>query len=248
MKKRIIFCLLIIVLLGSFTGCGDLDPAKVTKNYVQNRFEGSLRRNYGTEFKVNIISFDENSENREAKAVAYPKKDPSLSFEMTGSIGDDYFFSDSRIGSSYHVRYDFNKVLFSKIDKELGGKYSFEIGGNADYEQIASNIRDYMKQLRILLDDYKTGYYLKIYFEEKYKRADIPLTLNGEEVEEKFSDIIIDERNGKVVVDTCQGDNGWLGQLEIEEYIELLAKGQLKKKINEIRLGYDADPIYDIDE
>lgn len=232
MIKKVLLCLTMIFLL---TGCGDLETDKVTKKYVQNKIETSLTRGYGTKFEVNITSFDKNSEKREATATVYPKNDPSLKFKVTGSIEDDYF-KGSRTGSSYHLNHDFGKILWEKVNNELAKKnYSFEIGGNADYKKVAENVRDYIKQQRILLDDYKTGSNIEIYFHENIRRADIPLTINGSEIDRYSKHIIIDDRNGLTIVDTSAGEYGWIGALELEDYLRYLANGQLENIVCEIR-------------
>ena len=190
---------------------------------------------------INITSLDTNSEKRESTAIAYPRNDPTLLFTVTGTIGADYF-SASRAGSSYHVHDDFDDILWEKVNSELSkNQFSFEIGDGADYNQVAANILDYLNQLRLLLDDYKSGDKFNYYFTETHLRGRIPLTLNGDDIERE---IIIDSSNGKVVVDTFQSEHGWKGELEIEEYLQLLATGQLEKKIDEIRIGHGYTSLY----
>ena len=239
-KKRILSFLLCLLLVIA-TGCGEIDPSIVDKEYVQNKIEKALKYAYGVDFIVNVTSLDLHSEKKESTATAYPKNDPSLVFEATGYIGDD-FLSATRAGSSYHIKSNFAGLLWAKINDELNKKgYSFEIGAGADYSLVASNIRDYLKQLRILLNDYKSGNYIKSYFSEEHQRGYIPLTLNMDDIKKE---IIIDSSNGKVIIDTTQSDHGWQGELEVEEYLQLLADGQLEKKIDEIRCGYGYSPLY----
>ena len=67
------------------TGCGNLEPFKVDEEYVKNAFEKSLKKLYGpATFVVDVLEFNETFEEREAKAIAFPKKESSLTFEISG--------------------------------------------------------------------------------------------------------------------------------------------------------------------
>jgi len=244
MLKKIVSLVFLCLLFFIITGCGDLEPSKVTKKYVHNQFEETLIDAFGTDFVINIISFDSKSEKREAIAEAYPKIDSSLKFQIIGSIEADYF-KGSKFGTSYHMKHNFDDILWTKIDKELANKgYSFEIGEGANYSLVAANIRNYMMQFRELLDNYKTGRSIEIYFREEYKTATIPLTINGVDVDKYSKRISIDDSNGKVIVDKSRGAYAGQGELEIEEFLQLLATGQLEKKVDEIRCSYGYAPFH----
>lgn len=207
--KKLLFLLMIVFIM---TGCG-LNVSKVDERYVKSKIEKKLRDYYGTEFIVNIVSFDKNSNVKKSVAEVYPKVDPSLKFDVTGQI--KCFFI-----TYYYLMWDFN--IFDKINNELCSKYSFEIGHNADYNLVADNVRNYLKEFRILINDYKNGERFKKYFDEKYERAEIPFTINGQRLQYiNQEEIIIDRSNGKVVVDT-NVDN-WVGEMELEEYLRLLS-------------------------
>jgi hypothetical protein len=213
MRKKLTLCVSIALASGLLAGCVGLKPSEITINYVQNAFEADLASHYGVAFVVDIASFNEKTESREATAVAYPKNDPSLSFSITGYRGHDPEFGSA----SYYIKDDFEQVLFKKIETDLTSGQSFEIGKGADYELVASNIRSYIEKFRNSLVEYKQGSSFDIYFESNWERAIIPLTLNGKDISEM---IILDKGDGKVI--------NYPGGIKLEEYLQLLATGQLE--------------------
>lgn len=213
--KKLLFLLMIVFIM---TGCGGIDPSKVNKQYVKKEIEDALRWRYGTEFVVNIVSFDKNSIKKESVAEAYPNVDSSLKFEIKGSLERYYFSGNSGGGYMYQVYEAFDEMLINPICS----KYSFEIVENADYNLVANNVRNYLKEVQILLVDYKYGTIFDSYFDESSNIvAEIPFTINGQRLNSHFDDrISIDRSNGKVFVDT--------GEMELEEYLRLLATKQTK--------------------
>lgn len=217
-------------------GCGYLEPTEVDQDYVRNKFEKDLKRFLGGEFIVQIQEFDEQSELREATAIVYPNNDPSLSFEITGSIKEDCLDA-SCYGSSYHTEgaWKFEDILYAKIRNDLAVKYDLEIHDNVDYNLISKNILLYLNDFKSLLSPYKDGTYFDIYFDERFIRGYVPITFNGEI---KMVYLVIDSNNDKVVIDYSQGEYGWVGELEIVDYLKYWVDGRLNLVICEIKCNH----------
>ncbi len=234
MNKIKIFMLFLITV--TIVGCGTLDPDKVTENYVKKEFREQLDRmfsKYGIKYQLEITSFDKNSEGRAASGIVKLKDSFNTVCEITGAIGKDNFDGQT-IGTSYHVDNTCRIEILSNAERELNNKYSFLINNDTDYEVLASNIKSYIKDLKNLLNEYKDGVF-KYYFDDKYSYAEIDITINNEDIEKKN---YLDNTNELVIIDFSQGDYGWHGELELSEYLKLLANGELQEKIDEIRINH----------
>jgi len=227
-----VFVAIVLTLTAGLASCA-LNPAKVDERYVINEFQKALRRWYGAEFAVEITEFNETSEFREATATVYPEVDPELKCTITGKIAPDTLAGDQWGNStSYQVKNcGFHNLLEEKMDRELAGRYDFEIGAGADLDIAAENVVRYIDDVLDFLAPYRKGTYYSSKFKEDRKSAEIPLTLDGEDIARS---IVIDKSNGRVITDFSAGEYAWQGELEIAEYLQLLRDGKLEERIREI--------------
>ena len=215
-KTFIIFALLLLI------GCGYLDPNEVDETYVRSILKKELHRLFGNDFVIEMQSFNEESELKEATAVAYPKGEPTLAFEINGSIEDDCIEANSCYGSSYHIKNEsiFEKILLAKILNDLATEYDFKINSRTDYKELSKDILSYLDDFNYKLSPYKEGTYFKSYFEKKHiKRGNIPIVINEEF---RRIELIVDSNNDKVVIDYTSGEKGWTGEIKIEDYFKNL--------------------------
>lgn len=188
------------------------------------------------DYALEITSFDKDSSKRKAVGSVKIKDKFNTTCEIIGSIEDDCFVLDSYencYGSSYHVYASCEYKILENIKNELNNKYSFVVNDDTDYEVLAKDIKSYIKDLKKLYMQYDDMF--EKYYDTEYSYAQVNIIINNEKVEEY---IYIDDDNGLVIIDFSQGKYGWKGELELSEYLKLLANGELQEKIDEIRMNH----------
>lgn len=228
MKNFKILFLLLVTL--TVTACGELDSNEVTKNYVEKKFVKQLDSSFGDiEYKLEITSFNKSSNKREATGLVTVKDRFNTICYINGSIEEDTF-SASHIGTSYHVYNSCKSTILENAQKILSERYYFEINDTTNFVSLSNNIKSYIKDLQELLIEYKTTMF-DYYFSDNYSYAEISIIINGNS---KIEKIYIDNYNDLVITDLSAGQFAWRGEIELEEYLELLTNGELQNKIDEI--------------
>ena len=221
MNKIRIFTLLLLIVTIT-TGCGNLNPKKVDKSYVENEFSNHLSKRlgkYGLKYDFEIVSFNEKSDAREASGIVRLKDKLNTVCEINGSIQKDGIEAFGSFGTSYSTSDNCKEIILSNIEKKLEEKYSFEINDETNYEILANNIKSYIKEFNSYLDEYDKDYLESFYpiyhISDKYLYGYINIKINGNI---KKKEIFIDNDNGLVSESQYQD-----GYIELSEYLKSLA-------------------------
>jgi hypothetical protein len=224
MKRILVLMAMMSVLMSTLmTGCGMLspiDPDTVDEEYVLNKFRNELFRMYGVRFVIEITELDEDSPTREAVATAWPKDEPGLKCTISGRI-EAVLFDGEPVGKKtrYHIDNDFDRVLTESIVEDLDEKYVLEIGGDANLEKVGENVENYIDDYLERLYPYRRGVCYDDEFKDNgQKRADVPLTLNGEDITQSIR-IDTENTSARYVVVSANFSGSETYNVEIAEYL-----------------------------
>jgi hypothetical protein len=143
--KKIIFSLIFILLGGVMVGCGQVESQSKTEGPVQLKMEKYIKDVYKEDFVVEVPMHhtDEGGISDYYHAVAYPKKDKGLKFEIDysgGKLSDTYMDVKWSKEGSIKLGNDLNWTYGGKI------KYNFEVNEETNsitrkmsYPQVISN-------------------------------------------------------------------------------------------------------------
>jgi hypothetical protein len=155
--KKIIFSLIFILLGGVMVGCGQVQGQSKTEGPVQQKMEKYIKDAYKEDFVVEVPMHhtDEGGISDYYHAVAYPKKDKSLKFEIDysgGKLSDTYMDVKWSKEGSIKLGNNLNWTYGEKIS------YYFELN-----EETNASTRK-MSYSQVIADNPNKGYMNIVYY------------------------------------------------------------------------------------
>jgi hypothetical protein len=155
--KKIIFSLIFILLGGVMVGCGQVQGQSKTEGPVQLKMEKYIKDVYKEDFVVEVPMHhtDEGGISDYYHAVAYPKKDKSLKFEI------DY--SGGKLSDTY-MDVKWSKEGSIKLGNELNWTYGEKISYYFELNEETNASTRKMNYLQVIANSPNKGYMNIVYY------------------------------------------------------------------------------------